>query len=439
VSESQSCDVAIVGAGAAGLAAAALLSRAGCSVVLLEARERIGGRVWTRMEPGLPQPIELGAEFIHGAAPATRQLARDAGAAVVDTAGSRWTLRDGHLSPRESIFEEVQALMSGVATLAESDLSVAAFLERAAPNRALGPAREAVRMMAEGFDAADPARASVRAIADEWGGSGLGGGQFRPAGGYGGLLARLSHALDGNGSRLALQRVVERVEWRSGAVQISGHGVLGAFRLGARRALITLPLGVLQLPPEAPGAVRFEPALTAKAAALAGLAMGDVLKVVLQFRHSFWEELDEGQYREAGFLHAPQAGFPTLWTALPQRVPLLTAWVGGPRATRIAQAGDVIGTAVSALHSVFGSHLDVGRELVAAYTHDWPHDPFSRGAYSYVTVGGMQAPEQLAEPLEDTLFFAGEATNTGEIATVEAALESGMRAARLLLASLRTA
>jgi len=438
MSESHSCDVAIIGAGAAGLLAAARLARAGCSVVVLEARERIGGRVWTLSDPVSLRPIELGAEFIHGAAPLTRELAREAGVAVIDTAGSRWAWRDGHLSPRESIFEEVQALMRGVERLPE-DISVAAFLERSATNRAFDAARVSARMMVEGFDGADPARASVRAIAREWNESGLSGGQLRPAGGYGHLLAWLAHALEGTGARLALQRVVDRIEWRAGDVQVSGRGVLGAFRVGARRALVTVPIGVLQLPPEAPGALRFAPALTAKSTALSGLAMGNVIKVVLQFQHSFWEELEDGRYHDAGFLHAPQAGFPTVWTALPYRVPLLTAWVGGPRSERVAEAGDVIATAVNSLQSLFGSQIDVGRELVAARTHDWQQDPFARGAYSYVTVGGLQAPAELAAPVEDTLFFAGEALHTEELATVEAALQSGARAAQLLAASLRAA
>jgi len=429
-------DVAIIGAGAAGLAAAAVLARARCSVVMLEARGRIGGRICTRTEPGLPYPLELGAEFIHGRSPETFALARESGVAIVDTAGSRWTLREGRLTERgETIWGELQRLMHAVDALAEPDLSVDAYLSRYARDPALHAAAAQIRMMAEGFDAADPAQASVRALAREWTGGGLGG-QFRPAGGYGPLLEHLRSALGGAGSRLLLEHVVRAVTWSSDGVTLDGTGPSGAFRVRARRALVTLPLGILKLPDTAADAVRFDPPLAAKQTALRGLAFGPVVKVVLRFRSAFWDALDDGQYAEAGFLHAADAPFPTLWTALPYRVPLLTAWVGGPRAARLAASGsDLGGAAVDSVQGMFGPRVDVRRELLAAYTHDWPGDPFARGAYSYVTVGGLGTAAELARPLEETLFFAGEATHPEETGTVEAALQSGTSAARLILAA----
>ena len=427
-------DTVIIGAGAAGLAAAAQLARAQCSVVVLEARTRIGGRIFTRAAPALPFPIELGAEFIHGSAPATFALAQEAGAAVVDAGGTRLALREGRLSSRDSGWAELQALMHAVNAMHEPDLSIEAYLERYARDPAMQPAVAQIRMLAEGFDAADPHQASVRAIAREWTGGGLGGGQYRPAGGYGVLLESLHRTLESTRGRVELESIVRAVSWSRGAVEVQGLRPNGVFRVRARRALVTLPLSILKLPEGSSGAVRFDPPLTAKASALRGLAFGPVIKVVLQFRRAFWESLEEQAFADAGFLFAEEAPFRTTWTALPYRVPILTSWVGGPRAARLAASGrDVPGAAVESVQRLFGSSVDVHRELVATHLHDWQADPFSRGAYSYVAVGGLGAATELAVPLDDTLYFAGEATHHEETGTVEAALRSGLHAARLLL------
>jgi len=197
-----------------------------------------------------------------------------------------------------------------------------------------------------------------------------------------------------------------------------------------------LPLAVLQRAAGDVHAVRFTPALTEKQRALRYLAAGPVLKVVLRFRSAFWEELDKGRYREAAFFHAPQAQFSTFWTSLPVRTPMLVAWAGGPQTRRIAarDAREVTACAVESAQSVFGKRIDVESQLEAAYFHDWQDDPYARGAYSYVKVGGTAARKALATPLAETLFFAGEAADVeGEAGTVAGALQSGMRAARTIL------
>lgn len=428
--ESPDVDVVVIGAGAAGLAAAAALAESGISVYVLEARDRLGGRILTHCDPSFSVPIELGPEFIHGRAPATMTLLARSGGIALDTAGTRLTVRDGKPTSRANAFADVRRLMQEVDALSEPDLSVEDFLARHARDPSLDAARAYARMMVEGFDAADPRRASVRAIAREWGG--MEGGQSRPARGYGALVAQLSRALDAAGGRVRLQTLVRSVEWREGLARIVGSGTAGPLELCARCALVTLPVGLLQLPPEAPGSVRFVPPIEEKADALRGLALGHVVKVVLRFRRAFWEDLDGGRYRDAGFLHVPQGDFPTIWTALPARVPLLTAWSGGPRAQRLAERSreELIEEALQTVQSVFRAGPEARDELAAAYFHDWQQDLYTQGAYSYVTVGGCGAPEALARPLGTTLFFAGEATNGEESGTVEAALQSGLRAAR---------
>lgn len=264
------------------------------------------------------------------------------------------------------------------------------------------------------------------AIAEDWGGeSAAGNGHFRPAGGYGAALAALA---GGFGEQVELQfgSVVRAVRWRRGRVVAEGVRAGRPFRAEAPRAIVTLPLGVLR-------AVRFSPALVHKREALRGLASGAVVKVVLLFREPFWEALEGGRYRDASFFHAPQAAFPTFWTALPARMPLIVAWAGGPKALRLARLAPprLVHRAVESLEAVFGSRSVARSRLQAAWLHDWQRDPYARGAYSYVTVGGCGARRALAAPIEETLFFAGEATDfEGEHGTVAGALASGVRAAR---------
>jgi monoamine oxidase len=156
---------------------------------------------------------------------------------------------------------------------------------------------------------------------------------------------------------------------------------------------------------------------------------------VLQFRRPFWEQWQDGAFTDAGFLHAPDAVFPTLWTSLPFRAPLLTAWVGGPPAQRLQSASrdELIEFALASARQALDFPGTLRAELVCAHVHDWGSDPFALGAYSYIGVGGGEAPRQLAQPLAGRLFFAGEAAEPDSSGTVEAALQSGRRAARMLM------
>ena len=426
-------DIIVIGAGAAGLAAAAALGRAGRSVLVLEARDRIGGRIWTHLEPALAAPVELGAEFIHGDSPETSALLRQVGASTVDTSGEHWSLMDGRLQRRtESLLGKVRAAFDAADVLSKPDMSLEAFLASAVGRSLPEAARTTARAFVSGFDAADPQLVSLHSVAEEWRSGGmLDSSQSRPLGGYRAALLALSAGLDGSRVRLQLQTVVTAVRWSERSVDIEGLWLGRPFRTTARKAIVTVPLGVLQAPADAPGAISFTPPLEAKRTALAQLLSGPVMKVVLQFRRPFWEERDGCRYADASFFHAPARAFPTFWTALPARAALLNAWTGGPLAARLAELGDaeIIRQALDCVSSVFSGGNGTP-ELQAGYVHNWARDPYARGAYSYVTAGGGNAREVLATPLGGTLFFAGEATDTtGEATTVTGALRSGARAA----------
>ena len=215
----------------------------------------------------------------------------------------------------------------------------------------------------------------------------------------------------------------------------------------ARAALVTVPLAVLQSAAGTPGAVRFAPRLPRwKREAIGALAMGNVVKVVVRLRAPFGAGVLASVGRNASFLHVPGAAVPTWWGFGPHPPRCLVGWVAGPNADAFAgrHGGPVRGEArIDAALAGLARALGVAAaELRAAVedarVFDWAEDPYARGAYSWVPVGGVDAPAALAAPVEDRLYFAGEATDTaGDPGTVHGALASGARAAGEIAARLR--
>jgi len=434
----SSFDVLIIGAGAAGLATAATFAERGLRACIIEARDRIGGRIYTRVEPDTPLPIELGAEFIHGRSPATLRWLRRFNTPIVDASQNRFSIRAGKLDDADDVFDEMKRGLTRMRPPAH-DIAFADFLEGAARSKLSPRARQFARTLVEGFDAADATRASTLAILDEWQGSSAADAPtFRPQSGYGALVSAIAASFDPTRVHLHLNTVVSAVRWQQGGVEVDAAHFGRKLQFAAPQAVVTLPLGVLQLPSQSPHAVRFEPELRTKRSAFDGLAAGPVIKVMLRFRESFWEEIDAGRYRDAAFFHAPTEVFPTFWTPLPVRAPVLAAWCAGPNAMRLAgvDEGRIVSCALDSLATMLNQRALVFSQLCGAHLHDWQADPFANGAYSFVTVGGGRAREVLARPLQNTLYFAGEAADTeGEAATVAGALRSAERAAKQVLKS----
>jgi len=408
----RAADIVVIGAGAAGLAAADELTRAGRSVLVLEARQRVGGRCWTRRVSGLDIPVELGAEFLHGEAKLTHSFLERAGLSAIESGREQRLAAGGRLQPADAFAEAQRAAQE--ATHLARDLSFAAFLAR---QRLPARTKALATMMVQGFDAADPKLVSAKSIAEEWGGGELGDSQPRPQGGYGALFEWLARDLLARGAQLRLGSTVLAMRWQRGGATLAGRFHGEPFSVRARRVIVTLPLGVLQS-----GPLRFRE----KREALEKLESGPVIRVAMRFHRPLWEE----QARGVAFFHAPKAPFPTCWTPLPLRAPLLTAWAGGPKAARLSGKREalLVRAALDSVVAIFGRVAE--RELAAAYAHDWRADPFARGGYSYLRVNGEGAREALAAPLAGTVFFAGEATESEEPGTVAGALRSGIRAAR---------
>jgi monoamine oxidase len=438
-------DVVVIGAGASGLAAARALVDAGRRVVVLEARDRIGGRVHTADVPDLGAPVELGAEFIHGDPPELWGVAEAAALRVVDVEEEHLALDGGRLVARDDFSGEVEEAFEAMHRAGRGadarDVSVAEFFA----THLTDPAQADVRRMAvsfvEGFHAADAEQAGVVALAgpeDDGGGNDV---SYRFVDGYAGVPRWF---YDGGGRRPALDvrlgHVVERVAWDEGGARVGATGPNGVLELRARCAVVTLPLGVLAAPAGETGAVRFDPPLDARRWAVEHLAMGQVARLVLRFRRRFWEEAgvapavpDAAAGRALSFVHTPELDVPVWWTQRAIRSPVLVAWAGASKARALlALDPDARRERVlDALAAAFGmTRPALDAEFVAAYEHDWSRDPFARGAYSYARVGGRPAFARLAEPV-GVLRFAGEATSgDGDWGTVHGAIRSGERAAR---------
>jgi monoamine oxidase len=437
---SERADVAVVGAGCAGLAAARELAAAELSTVVLEARDRIGGRVHTVRDVGLDHPIELGAEFVHGPAPDVNEIARAAGLRSVPLSGSRWRAAGGELERGDDFWDRVGQILGRLDDRAEPDRSFMEWLGSAAASDLSEADREMAIEYVAGFHAADPSEVGERWLARQ-GGGGEGSDveaalrSARITEGLDRVPAWLARALPPESLRLG--HSVHHIEWESGSVRLTARRSAGGpVVIDARAAIVTIPVGVLRAHPDEPGGIGFAPDIVERRGALERLAMGSVTRLVLRLEEPFWEARRshsiDARLDDLGFLQTPECVFRVWWTPAPLETPVLVGWTGGPRARALAgrDAGTLAERALRELAGALGLPAgSLGGLLVRAYAHDWEHDPYSRGAYTYGRVGGSEAGAELARPLADTLFFAGEATDASDEATVQGAIASGRRAA----------
>jgi monoamine oxidase len=431
-------DALVIGAGVAGLAAARRLGEGGLRVAVLEARDRPGGRIHTHRDPAWPLPVELGAEFLHGQAEAAREIARAAGLAWIELPERHAWARAGRWRSLSDMWPRFLGLCAEIDARAP-DRSFADFVS--SRRRLSRQTRVLARMLVEGYHAAPIADVSVRSLAASRDDARPERNrQYRMADGYDGLVRWLHSSLQAQQVTVRLNTAVTRVRWAPGRVTVDCclAGTARSLALSAPAAVITLPVGVLKAAPGSEGAVSFEPPLAQKRRALELFGEAIVHKLVLRFRDAFWEE-ESFMKARAGrtdlrpqYFHDPQASFPTWWTSAPVASSLLTGWAGGPAAASLASHRPEarLGLALDALGGVLGVRRAWLDERLDGWAHhDWSADPWSRGAYTYLKVGGQGAPRALARAVEGTLFFAGEATSADEAGTVSGAIASGTRAA----------
>ncbi len=429
----QQPEVIVLGAGMAGLTAARALAERGVRVQVLEAQQRVGGRVLSRLVDGAE--VELGAEFVHGRPPELWALIDEAGLTTVERDGTTLRTLNGSLAqddPQDgAMFDTLEELRS----YQGPDQSFAAFVA----SKSMSPeVCAALKGYVEGFNAADASVIGIRGLgAQQTAEDSIDGGRiWHIRGGYAQLAEYLAQQIGELGGQVQLGAEVSRIEWKPGSVQLTTSSGLA---YSAMQCIVTLPLGVLRRVNDGGLVLLPEPA---PIAAARRLAMGEVVRFTMVFRRCWWRDatlaLSPEKRSELSFLFTPDAMPPVWWTPHPEPGPaMLTGWVGGPRSTALARhtAEQLGADACRTLAKVFGMPEEaVARELISTHTHDWNADPFSRGAYSYVPAGALNAPRAMTEPVERTLFFAGEHTDvTGHWGTVHAAMRSGIRAAQQVL------
>jgi monoamine oxidase len=420
----QGTHFVVIGAGSAGLMAAAELARAGKRVTVLEARDRCGGRIYPLPAAQFGYPAEGGAEFVHGAAPVTRALMREASLSLAPRAGTRWSLRTGKLSRADPLLPHADRFYRALREV-EADLPIAAFLETHFSDRQYDELRRSVVRTVEGYDAADPHRFSTLALREEW----LGrddGEHGRVCGGYGALIEHLASECRRHGAAIRFGAVVTAVETVRGGIAV---GCRNGAVVNADAAILAVPLPLLS-------EIALPAAARERAAEAADIGFGNVVKFLLRFAAPWWADTAGRELADLSFLLS-NAAVPTWWTQYPAGPPVLTGWLAGPKAERVSSLteAELVDLGLASLAEIFDEPVDrIRANLAASRAINWGNDPFARGAYSYATPRTRTALSVLRQSSGDAIFFCGEALYAGpDMGTVEAALASGKATAQTIL------
>lgn len=429
-------DVIVIGAGVAGLAAAGELARGGLRVRVLEARSRIGGRVFSVAPRGWNAPVEFGAEFVHGGNESLAELLRSARIGTYPVSEAMWWREDGVLRRVPDFWERMAAVMKRIPERT-GDATFADFLATDG-NGVSAEDRWLARHYAGGFNAGPVSALSAAALREDR--AGTEDTDYKLKRRYSRVAEELRRRCPADLVDVRLRSEVVSVRWRRGEVVVSARATdeladtLTAHT--ARAVVVTLPLGVLKA-----GDVAFVPALAEKEALIKRLGWGQAVRLTFRFRPEFWKLVprhlcgEDGRFY--GFLNAPEEAFPVWWALAPE--PILTAWAGGDAATAIMglSPANQLRAALGSLASLLETTPQAVKEQLSGWrTHDWHGDPYARGAYSYVAAGEEGGAAELGKPCENTIFFAGEAT-AEETGTVHGALQSGLRVAREVIEAKR--
>jgi monoamine oxidase len=420
--------VIIIGAGMAGLSAGRTLADAGHDVILLEARDRIGGRIVTDRTLGIP--LDLGASWIHGDAnPTLPTLVRryTDNATTLPTNSDLQTIYDvdGRPLQRREIdqmygaFDELLSELEAFGEQLDDDISVQAGLDQLLAGEQLTALEQRqlrflLTTVLEQDVAANTTDLSLWHASE---GDEVRGDHVIFPQGYDQLTRGLSTGLD-----IRVNNTVTQVSYDNKRVSVATNQAV----FQADRVLITLPLGVLQS-----GTVRFVPALPRdKQAAIERLGMGLLNKLYLRFAEPFWPT----DSHWLGYLSAPWHEWVNLYPLIGE--PVLLGFNAGRRARALEKqnAAAIVAEAMDMLRAVHGAATPEPRDYLITR---WAADPFARGAYSYLPPNATpQDRTLLARSVGGRVFFAGEATSTAAPATVHGAYASGQRAARAIAASL---
>ncbi len=417
--------VIIIGAGAAGLAAARSISKTGKQVTVLEARDRVGGRIFTSSDGGFSVPVENGAEFIHGDLPRTQRLAKEAGVKFREGDGRQWNVESGKKEEGEFFDTGWDTLVKELKML-EEDVSIGEFVDSKFGDKKYESLRESVKRFVQGFDAADPYKASAFALRTEWTETDATTG-YHLIGGYSVLMEHMFEQCKTADVTFHFSMIVKEIYWQKDKVTVITET---AERFDAEKVIITIPPAVLRS-----GSVRFFPEMIEQQKAIQKIETGGVIKFLVEFTEPVWEKGENKDFRKfpnAGFIFS-DAYVPTWWTQNPSDLPLLTGWLSGPTTLGLKlNDEELLNEGIRTLGYIFDCPENTVRSKIrAAKVINWVNDPFAMGAYAYKTVGTKDVIDLLSQPVENTVFFAGEAYYHGpEMGTVEAALATGEEVAK---------
>ncbi len=421
-------NVLIIGGGASGLMAALELLKHGMQVTIIEAANRLGGRICTIKGNGFSQPVEAGAEFIHGDLPLTLSLLNEAGIKYHSINGKMVHVEKGKRKKESGLDHHWNELMQQMAAL-NHDMTLDDFLHTFFADDKYATLRASAKSFAGGFDLADTSTASTQSLYNEWS-EGMEG-QYRINGGYEELIQYLKTQCIQRGCTINTECCVKKINWQKNEVNVL---TMCSRIFKADKIILTVPLSILHAAPESKNYITFEPAIPGHISAAGNIGFGNVIKIILEFNSDITKDKNA-----AGFFLTDEA-IPTWWNQLPVNNTILTGWAGGEKVTSLKDNTDeyILGIALQSLGNAFQISVDdLSSQLKAYKIANWYKEPCIHGGYSFNTIKSTEAKKILRRPVNDTIFFSGEALYEGSPGgTVEAALQSGKKTAELLLKTL---
>ncbi len=421
-------DVIVIGGGTSGLMAAKLLSEAGKKVLILEARDRLGGRI--QLAENLSFTAEAGAEFIHGNLETTFDLLKQAGLKKEKIKGNfcrvtkgKWSTDDNPVPHWELLIKKLKANNDNV--------SVETFLQKYFYQKKYDKLNRQFKKYVEGYDAASIKDASALAIRKEMEQEDHE--QYRPVPDYKALINFLKDTCLKYNVVIKTKEVVKQIK-RNKNIEV----VTSAREYFCKKIIIAVPLGVLQTGRNNKSFIEFPPLLNNYIKAARKIGNGGVIKFLLEFDKAFWLEksfLKERNIKAPSYIFT-DALIPTWWTQYPSKIPLLTAWVAGPSSYKIKNYSDkkFKDLLLKSLSTLFSMPLEYLEKRLINYTiMNWIKEPHILGGYSYHTIETENAVKLLTRPFENEFYFAGEYLAKDSYSTVDSALQSGKEVVEKIL------